>query len=284
MTSQGIFLILTTLFSRCYYSTQFSLSPWYNLNHHDHVSYHTILHESYKDNDNNDNIIIDTNLPKDESIWKKEGENIIINAALKASNGHLKEDDINIQWKSGRIIITIKNAILKAVGSSEDDNVEVEYDDDDDSGSGFYLADVEEDDDDDDDEDQHEDEDTQQSSDDQQVDVVTIARAINFAFGEEGEGSLGYNIAVHHEIEVTTPGASDELEGIMFESYKGFNVIVETIDPKNKDKKVKIVEGNLVERNDQFTVLNCKGRRRNLKNANVLSVKLPKAKKEKGVK
>ena len=101
--------------------------------------------------------------------------------------------------------------------------------------------------------------------------------------GEEGEGSMGYNIAVHHEIEVTTPGASDELEGIMFEAYKGFTVTVETLDPKKKDK-VKIIEGNLVERTDDFTILNVKGRRRKLKNQIVLSVKLPKAKREKGVK
>ena len=31
-------------------------------------------------------------------------------------------------------------------------------------------------------------------------------------------------------------GKSDELYGIMFESYKGFDVFVETIDPKSNDK------------------------------------------------
>ena len=69
----------------------------------------------------------------------------------------------------------------------------------------------------------------------------------------------------------------------MFESYKGFPVIAEIIDPKNKDK-VKIVEGKLVERNEKQTVLNQKGRLRKLKNEQVISLKLPKAKREKGAK
>ncbi len=216
---------------------------------------------------------IDTTLPKDENVWKTEGERIIRNAATEAASG-LKDEDIEIQWKSDKIVVTIENAILKAadVNRDEEDDM-IEYDDD--FGSGFMVADL----------DEGEDElnvDSGKSA-EGKADVVSIARAINYALGEDGEDSLGYRIAFHHEIEVTTPGASDELQGIMFESYKGFNVIVETIDPKKKDK-VKIVEGNLVERCDEFLILNCKGRRRKLKNSNVISVKLPKAKREKGVK
>jgi len=40
--------------------------------------------------------------------------------------------------------------------------------------------------------------------------LVGVARALNFVLGEEGEGSVANNIAVHHELEVTTPWASDE--------------------------------------------------------------------------
>ena len=72
------------------------------------------------------------------------------------------------------------------------------------------------------------------------------------------------------------------MSGIMFESYRGFSVFVEVIDPK-KDK-VQIMEGKLVERNEKQTIVNVKGRVRKLKNELVLSVKLPKAKREKGAK
>jgi len=110
------------------------------------------------------------------------------------------------------------------------------------------------------------------------VDVTTLARAINSALDDDG---VGLAIAEAHEIEVTTPGASDELSGIMWEAYKGFDVIAQHKDPK-KDK-IKTIEGRLVERNDEFTVLNIKGRMKKLKNQDVISVKLPKAKIEKGV-
>jgi len=107
------------------------------------------------------------------------------------------------------------------------------------------------------------------------VDMTALARAINAALDDDGTGLA---IAEAHEIVVTTPGASDELSGIMFESYKGFDVIVEHQDPKKKTKRI---EGRLVERNDEFTIINIKGRMKKLKNQDVMSVKLPKAKKEK---
>lgn len=285
---RGIHLLLTIFFSLGLLVQAFQPI------HHNYISLkriqtrknnniYTILNES-NDLDSSsssiNDVVVVTSLPKDENVWKEAGEKIIMNAALNVgSNNNLKEEDIDIQWKPGRIIVTIKNSILKGGDNDdEEDDVEIEYDDDDD---GFYLEDVEDGDADDDEE---EDSKEEGNDDDIQADIVTIARAINYAFGEEGEGSIAYAIAANHEIEVTTPGAPDELEGIMFESYKGFNVIVETIDPKKKDGKIKIVEGNLIERNKEFTVLNCKGRRSNLKNQNVLSVKLPKAKREKGVK
>jgi hypothetical protein len=109
------------------------------------------------------------------------------------------------------------------------------------------------------------------------VDVTELARAINAILDDDG---IGLRIAEVHEIEVTTPGASDELSGIMFESYKGFDVIAQFIDKKTK--KTKTVEGKFVEKGDEFTIINIKGRMKKMKNEDVLSLKLPKAKKEKG--
>jgi len=90
----------------------------------------------------------------------------------------LKEEDIDIQWKSGKIIVTITDAVLK--GNSLDDD---EIDNDGDmglDGNNFILDDLDDDDGDDD-------------TTDNKAYVVSIARAINYALGEEGEGSMrGY--------------------------------------------------------------------------------------------
>ena len=99
-----------------------------------------------------------------------------------------------------------------------------------------------------------------------------------------GEGSIGDIIAQTHSIEVTTPGASDVIEGdIMFEAYKGFEVMVETTETNKKGKK-QIKEGLLVEKNDEFTILNQKGRISKIKNEKIECIRLPKAKTEKGAK
>lgn len=111
------------------------------------------------------------------------------------------------------------------------------------------------------------------------VDVTVLARAINVALDD---GDIGERIAQTHEIEVTTPGLScNQLRGqVMFDAYRGFDVLVECIDAKTKTGKT--INGRLVERNDSVTVVNIKGRIKKIKNQDVVSVKLPKAKKEKG--
>ena len=109
------------------------------------------------------------------------------------------------------------------------------------------------------------------------VDVAVLARAINAALKEH---PLGQWMTETFEIEVTTPGAPDELSGIMWKVYQGFPVTCRHRDPKTMQEKT--VEGRLHERTDEFTVININGRMKKLKNDNVLSVKLPKAKKEKG--
>ena len=59
------------------------------------------------------------------------------------------------------------------------------------------------------------------------VDETVLAKAVNQALDDDG---VGLAIPEVHEIEVTTPGASDELSGIMWESYRGFEVICQHID------------------------------------------------------
>ena len=210
-------------------------------------------------------------LPRDETIWKTEGERIILGKIVECGGN---PEDVDIEWKPGHIVVTLSgDSFIQAKVDEEDEDFSaLQYDEeiDEKAVQEFVEEFVGE---------ESEDEDEGEMF---GTDVVSIARAINFALGEEGEGSMAYNIAVHHSIEVTTPGARDELEGIMFESYKGFDVIVEAID-KKKDKKTEI-EGKLVERNEKQTVINVKGRMRKFKNELVISVRLPKAKREKGVK
>lgn len=204
-------------------------------------------------------------LGNNESVWKAEGERIIMEAAIK--EGALPEQ-IDIQWKPGRIIVTISGEVkLNAI--DEDEDVEVEYDEDIDENEISSFE-----------------EEFDLGNDDTSVDkgspdIVTIARAINLALGEGGEDSIGYSIAEHHEIEVTSPGNAEELQGIMFESYKGFDVIVEELDKKDSGK-IKVLECKFVERTDDKTIVNVKGRLRKIKNEFVKSIRLPKAKKEKG--
>ena len=112
------------------------------------------------------------------------------------------------------------------------------------------------------------------------IDVTQLARTINQVLDEQA-----LEIAEQYSIEVTTPGASDELVGqVMFDAYKGFDVICEFVDPKKKNSKRPQISGRLVERNEDTTIINIKGRMKKIPNENVISVRLPKAKKEKGVK
>ena len=200
-------------------------------------------------------------------------------------NAGVKDDEIDIQWSPGRIIVTLSgHSFIQAKDDEEDDDAEIEYDEEDIGEDGGLEIDGEADSEFEGEGEGEGEEDGEEDSEEEEEekgsDVVSVARAINFALGEQGEGSMANNIAVHHAVEVTTPGAPDELYGIMFEAYKGFGVIVETIDPKTK--KIQLVEGTLVERNDKQLIVNVKGRLKKLKIELVKSVKLPKAKREKG--
>eukprot|EP00804_Cyclotella_cryptica_P027133 CCRYP_013641-RA/>CCRYP_013641-RA protein AED:0.09 eAED:0.09 QI:0/-1/0/1/-1/1/1/0/209 len=135
------------------------------------------------------------------------------------------------------------------------------------------------------------------------IDITKIARAINDYLSQDGEDSLGYKIAQLHEIEVTTPEFDNVLRGDkMFESYKGFDVVVEhweedkqrqkkkgpseSDDGENYTRKRVVTEGKLVGRDSEKgrTMVSVKGRIKNIKNEMIECVRLPKAKREKGAK
>ena len=212
--------------------------------------------------------------------------NAIIRNAAKEQEDYVNEnnvdDIIQVEWKPGKIIVTVntQNAYMETSSSSSDD------DDDDDENELLEDDDY----DDDDAEIQLPKAETPASTSTSDgsrgsgsgIDVTKLARAINYGF-DDGEDGVGTRIAETHEIEVTTPGTSNEIQGrIMFEAYKGFDVICEFWDKKSK--KNKSIEGRLHERTDEHTVINIKGRMKKLQNEQLISVKLPKAKREKGAK
>jgi ribosome maturation factor RimP len=224
------------------------------------------------------------------------GNQMILAAANEAG---ATEKMISIEWKADRIIVTVDvNADESYTGDSfELDDISEEWED-----ASYEFEDGEDlilelDDDDElasmnfDDED---DDDFEPSN---RVDVTKVARTINEYLSRDGEGSLGDRIAQIHEIEVTTPEFDNVLRGErMFQVYKGFEVIVEHWEEKEKKgnntsegestRKKVVTEGKLVGRDMEKnrTTINVKGRNKNIKNELIESVKLPKAKREKGAK
>lgn len=183
---------------------------------------------------------------------REAGEQIIRNALLGQG---CSDDQFQIEWKLEKVVVTIKGSTyLRDDNSNDDDDGGVEID-------GF-------------------DADNDLVEEEVPVDgtnIVELSRAIRDAL--EQDETFGAAIGEKFEIEVTTPGAPEELSGIMFQSYRGFDVIVEYFDAK-KDKIV-FLDARLVERNDEQTVVNIKGRMKKLPNNIIKAVRLPKAKKEK---
>ncbi len=245
--------------------------------------------------------------------YQEFGEHVIRRAGSLC--GLSKEEDLTIEWKAGRIVVTVHAQSYVSAGDEKtDDDIDTDIDMDmdlemdmdmdldvDDNDTDTDIG-VDMDDMNDDDIPYTVDEESEDNEDDlslleardkdsvaaveevasdatpKGIDVTVLARAINAALDD---GGVGFAIAETHEIEVTTPGASEELQGaVMFNAYRGFDVICQQEDTKTK--KVKQIEGRLVERNTEFTIVNVKGRIKKMKNSTVLSVKLPKAKKEKG--
>jgi len=180
---------------------------------------------------------------------RASGERIIRQAAIAAGASN---DQISVQWSEGRIVVTIKGGVTMSTDDNddeenlifEDENLEDYFENDDCMSSGG-------------------------------LDISEISKSINKALEEGGE--IGDYISMNNEIEVTTPGISDLLHDGIINSYKGFEVIVETIDKKTGNKQ--IVQGTFMEKNDVSTTLSVKGRVRKLKNGDVLCIKLPKPRK-----
>ena len=200
-----------------------------------------------------------------------------------------RPDQLEIQWKPGRIVIIVKDAVL---GATADDDEDEDVNDDNETDIFDEYDDEEEDEDEDDDDEELESEgvddgDVIQEDDEWlinddsiagRIDLAALARAVNDALDDDG---VGASIAETHEIEVTTPGASDELTTLssrQLNSYKGFDVTVIHSDPKSKTNKT--IQGRLVSRDQGITTINIKGRMKKLQDSDVQSMKLPKAKRE----
>jgi hypothetical protein len=197
---------------------------------------------------------------------------------MESRNGKTR---LGIEWKAGSIIVTVHGEVSMSAGGSstseeeedDDESDVVENEDEEDVPFGDLGGEIESDDSEDKDEPQEEEQEEEEFS------LTLLARTINKILDDDG---MGLAIAEVHSIEVTTPGVSDELvPGTpQFEAFKGFEVIIQQFDTKTK--KVRTIVGRLVERNDEFTIINIKGRMKKMKNNTVQMVQLPKAKKEKG--
>lgn len=108
----------------------------------------------------------------------------------------------------------------------------------------------------------------------EQIDIYSVSRSINDVIRDSGD--LGEYISNNFEIEVTTPGVSDVLPEGFINSYKGFDVLVDTCDRLTGKKQT--IQGILVERSEEVTILNMKGKTRKLKNDEIECTRLPKPK------
>ena len=195
------------------------------------------------------------------------------------------KEALTIEWKNDKIVVTVDSeaAFLSSLSSDSDEDWDEEEGDGDnysvdDDDADFELFD---------DDEILSEEDFDDAFDGGGIDVTELARTINRVLEDDGiNGSgVGLTIAQKHSIEVTTPGSSDEIRGdVMFEAYKGFDVICVFKDIRKKDKQEieKEITGRLVERVGDKTTFNLKGRMKSIKNDKIVYVKLPTAKREKG--
>ena len=185
---------------------------------------------------------------------------MIISKACASVTSNAQTD---IEWKGDHIIVTLRgedmymSATDADEGGFEEDTEVLEEDADSNSTESPTVAD--------------------NDKLEMGIDVTAVAKAINLALDCS---AVGQAIAETHSLEVTTPGASDELQGDrMFSAYQGFDVTVVYEDPKKNKKRT--IQGRLVERTDEHVIINVKGRTSKLVRDKCLSVQLPKAKREK---
>lgn len=253
---------------------------------------------------------------------KSLGERIILEAALEAGATSAM---IDVTWKADRIVVTVdaskdenRGGGVADDGAGEAQAFELDEEDDDVLLDGEWDEEFEEGEFDEegflDDEEEFDPDDYDEVTppSDGTIDLNLIARTINDHLARDGEDSPAYRIAKLHEIEVATPVFDGVLRGgVMFESYKGFDVTVEHWeDPKKKkqkkgkaqkaegnievgaekeepapEPKLKVTEGKLVGKDYEkdVTLINVRGRVVRIPNDRIVSVRLPEAKREKGV-
>merc|ERR1712150_34507 len=108
--------------------------------------------------------------------------------------------------------------------------------------------------------------------------IGVVAGTIIEALQEAEDRDL--DVLSRHEIIVTSPGVSNVLETQrQFDAFKGFDVIVQTIDPLGSNRRL---EGKLLERTALDTFITQKGKKVTIPNNFIDYVELPKAKREKG--
>jgi ribosome maturation factor RimP len=215
-------------------------------------------------------------LPPD---YQDVGTRLIHKAARQCG---VAPDQIRVDWRGrGKVVVTVLcDGVFLSSEEEEEEEEGDEFDEDDDAAAAFQGLPGEN---------EWTDEEPPISGkqNEGRVDIAVLARAINAVLEQSAPthdadiaaGEVGRAIAETHDIEVTTPGASDELVGdVMFRAYKGFDVMVDYRDPKTN--KVKQLQGRLHERNEEYTIINVRGQLKKIGNGNVLVVKLPKAKRE----
>ena len=162
---------------------------------------------------------------------------------------HANENDgNNNEYVDGNNIeyIVVNDAVLEE-GEFEEGEELFEYDDDDDFDDDFDEGEFEDDDFEEFDEEREEFQEEEESTtttltttttNTKTIDLTLLARSINDHLSADGETSPAYRIAQLYAIEVTTPEFDGVLRGeLMFEAYKGFDVIVEHYEDPNKKKK-----------------------------------------------
>jgi len=195
---------------------------------------------------------------------KQVGEELIRQAAAEC------DAKVSIEWKPEKIVVTVQGrAFMSNIDTDEDDDwmvdSEVDKVDDEDNFDPEEEAFLEQ----------------LENDNDDAVNVVELARAINAALDDREGAGIGFQIAETHSLDVTTPGVPDELTGIMWTAYQGFDITCEFTNQKKKGE-VTTLEGRLHARDDEYTTINLKGRLKKIPNEDVHWVKLPKAKQEKG--
>mmetsp|Transcript_41836 Transcript_41836/g.75359 ORF Transcript_41836/g.75359 Transcript_41836/m.75359 type:complete len:353 (+) Transcript_41836:86-1144(+) len=247
------------------------------------------------------------------------GNKIIMQAALQCG---ATEPMLNVEWKADSIVVTVdvhgdENYEVESILENEDDvligenleeMIDLEFIEEEDENI-MYDDDIN----DDDIEEEFNEEDFEEIPSDG-ISLPLIARTINELLAQDGEDSLAFSIAKLHEISVTTPEWDNVLRGkLMFETYKGFDVLVEHWEKPKKLKKKKnskatkenvnddseeekdiappepkliVTEGKLAGRDyeKEVTMISVKGRVVKIKNDKIEGVRLPTAKREKGAK